>query len=53
VNDALIDVTGVGYNSEENFEINHVKINQQDIPELITFAILSARFFSANFKLSQ
>lgn len=36
LNDSFVDVTGVGYNPEGNFEINHVKINQQDIPELIT-----------------
>lgn len=36
VNDSFVDVTGVSYNPEGDFEINHVKINQQDIPELIT-----------------
>jgi Ca2+-transporting ATPase len=35
VNDSFVDVTGVGYTPEGDFEINHVKINQQDIPELI------------------
>lgn len=35
VNDSFVDVTGVSYNPEGDFEINHVTINQQDIPELI------------------
>lgn len=35
VNDSFIDVTGVSYSPEGDFEINHVKINQQEIPELI------------------
>lgn len=35
VNNSFMDVTGVGYSPEGDFEINHVKINQQDIPELI------------------
>lgn len=35
VNDRFIDVTGVGYHPEGDFEINHAKINQQDIHELM------------------
>jgi Ca2+-transporting ATPase len=35
VNDSFVDVTGVSYNPEGDFEINHIKINQQEIPELI------------------
>lgn len=35
VNDSFVNVTGVSYSPEGDFEINHVKINQQDIPELI------------------
>ncbi len=36
VNDSFVDVTGVSYNPEGDFEINHAKINYRDIPELIT-----------------
>lgn len=35
VNGKFIDVTGVSYSPEGEFEINHVKINPQEIPELI------------------
>lgn len=35
VNNEFVDVTGVSYNPEGDFEIKHVKINPQDIPELI------------------
>lgn len=36
VNNSFIDVTGIGYSREGNFEINHTAINPKDIPELIT-----------------
>lgn len=36
VNNTFIDVIGTGYNPEGNFEINHITINPQDIPELLT-----------------
>lgn len=35
VNNAFVDVTGIGYNPEGNFEINHIQINPQNIPELL------------------
>lgn len=35
VNNTFIDVTGVGYIPEGNFEINHTVINSKNIPELI------------------
>lgn len=35
VNNTFIDITGIGYNPEGNFEINHITINPKDIPELI------------------
>ena len=35
VNNTFIDVTGIGYNPDGNFEINHTTINPKDIPELI------------------
>lgn len=35
INNTYIDVTGIGYNPEGNFEINHLKISPQDIPGLI------------------
>lgn len=35
INNEFVDVTGVSYNPEGNFEIKHVKINPQNIPELI------------------
>ena len=35
VNNTFIDVTGIGYNPEGNFEINHLTINPKDIPELL------------------
>jgi P-type Ca2+ transporter type 2C len=35
VNDTIIDVTGIGYIPEGDFEINHLRFNPQDIPELI------------------
>lgn len=35
VNNTLFDLTGTGYNSHGNFEINHVKVNPEDIPELL------------------
>ncbi len=34
INNEFVDVTGVSYNPEGDFEIKHVKINPQDIPEL-------------------
>lgn len=34
INNTYIDVTGIGYNPEGNFEINHLTINHQDIPGL-------------------
>lgn len=36
VNNGFIDVTGIGYSPEGSFEINHLKIEPKDIPELIT-----------------
>lgn len=35
VNEEFIDVTGVGYIPEGNFERNHSPLNPQDIPELL------------------
>lgn len=35
VNETFLDVTGVGYTPEGDFEINHTKINHREIPELI------------------
>jgi Ca2+-transporting ATPase len=35
VNNTFIDVTGIGYSPEGNFEINHTTINPKDIPELL------------------
>ena len=35
VNNTYIDVTGIGYSPEGNFEINHLTINPKDIPELL------------------
>lgn len=36
MNNTFVDVTGIGYNPEGNFEINHIKINPNHIPELLT-----------------
>lgn len=36
VNNTFIDVTGIGYSPDGNFEINHIKINPKEIPELLT-----------------
>lgn len=36
VNNTFIDVTGIGYNPDGNFEINQAAINPKDIPELLT-----------------
>lgn len=36
VNNTFIDVTGIGYIPEGNFEINHTAINPKNIPELLT-----------------
>lgn len=36
INNTFVDVTGTGYDPEGNFEINHTKINPNDIPELLT-----------------
>lgn len=35
VNNTFIDVTGIGYIPKGNFEINHLKIDPKDIPELL------------------
>lgn len=35
VNHTFIDVTGIGYSPDGNFEINHITINPKDIPELL------------------
>lgn len=35
LNNSFIDVTGIGYNPDGNFEINHITVNPKDIPELI------------------
>lgn len=35
VNNTFIDVTGIGYNPEGNFEVNHSPINPKTIPELL------------------
>lgn len=35
VNNTFIDVTGIGYSPEGNFEINHITINPKDISELL------------------
>lgn len=35
INNTYIDVTGIGYSPEGNFEINHLTINPQDIPGLL------------------
>lgn len=35
VNDTFIDVTGIGYIPDGNFEINHLKIEPKNMPELI------------------
>lgn len=42
VNGAFIDVTGVGYNPEGNFEKNHTPLNPHDIPELLTALKIAA-----------
>lgn len=36
INNTYIDVTGIGYCPEGNFEINHLAINPNNIPELLT-----------------
>lgn len=36
MNNTFVDVTGTGYNPEGNFEINHIQINPNHIPELLT-----------------
>lgn len=36
INSTFVDVTGIGYNPEGNFEINHIQINPNHIPELLT-----------------
>lgn len=36
VNNTFIDVTGIGYTPEGNFEINHSIIKPNDFPELLT-----------------
>lgn len=35
VNNTFIDVTGIGYNPDGNFENNHLEIDPKDIPELL------------------
>lgn len=35
INNTFIDVTGIGYIPDGNFEINHLKIDPKDIPELL------------------
>lgn len=35
INNTYIDVTGIGYSPDGNFEGNHLTINPQDIPELL------------------
>lgn len=35
VNNTFIDVTGIGYIPDGNFETNHIKINPKDISELL------------------
>lgn len=35
VNNSFIDVNGIGYSPDGNFEINHVAINPKEIPELL------------------
>lgn len=35
VNNTFIEVTGIGYSPEGNFEINHHKIDPKEIPELL------------------
>lgn len=35
VNDTFIDVTGIGYIPDGNFEINHIKIEPKNMPELL------------------
>lgn len=36
INNTFVDVTGIDYNPEGNFEINHIQINPNHIPELLT-----------------
>lgn len=36
INNTFVDVTGTGYNPEGNFEINHIQINPNHFPELLT-----------------
>jgi P-type Ca2+ transporter type 2C len=36
INDTIVDVTGIGYSPEGNFEINHSKIDPENIPGLLT-----------------
>lgn len=35
INNSFVDVTGTGYTPEGNFEINHIQINPNHIPELL------------------
>lgn len=35
VNNTFVDVTGIGYNLDGKFEVNHEAVNPQDIPELL------------------
>lgn len=35
ISNTFIDVTGIGYIPDGNFEINHLKIDPKDIPELL------------------
>jgi Ca2+-transporting ATPase len=36
INNSFVDITGTGYDPEGNFEINHIQINPNHIPELLT-----------------
>lgn len=35
VDDTFLDITGIGYSPQGNFEINHVKVDPKNIPDLL------------------
>lgn len=53
INNTYIDVTGIGYSPEGNFEINHLTINPQDIPGLLMALKIGILCNSAELHLTQ
>lgn len=53
VNNTFIDVTEIGYIPDGNFEINHVKIDPKDIPELLMALKIGTLCNSAELHQSQ